>query len=106
MSRSGHRAKSPSRSFVPGGDKATSEPSRTGLGPLEILREPGIGVLIEKYLFLGRALGALMQRRLNGLHNFFSMIDLGIGAFVRGEPFPAQNLQNLASRSSRAERSS
>ncbi len=49
---------------------------------------------------------ALMQRRLTGLHNFFSMIDLGIGAFVRGEPFPAQNLQNLASRSSRAERSS
>ncbi len=49
---------------------------------------------------------ALMQSRLNGLHNFFSMIDLGIGAFVRGEPFPAQNLQNLASRSSSAERSS
>ena len=40
---------------------------------------------------------ALMQSRLAALHNFFSMIDVGIGAFVRGEPFPAEELQNVTS---------
>ncbi len=47
-----------------------------------------------------------MQTRLTALHNFFSMINLGIGAFVRGEPFPAQKLQNVASLSSSTKRSS
>ncbi len=49
---------------------------------------------------------ALMQTRLTALHNFFSMINLGIGAFVHGEPFPAQKLQNMASLSSSTKRSS
>ncbi|MCP5069193.1 MAG: MarR family transcriptional regulator, partial [bacterium] len=34
----------------------------------------------------------LGRERLAALGNFFGMIDAGIGAFVRGEPFPAQKL--------------
>ena len=45
---------------------------------------------------------ALMQSRLAALHNFFSMIDVGIGAFVRGEAFPAEELQNVASSARRS----
>ena len=47
----------------------------------------------------------LMQKRLAALHNFFSMIDVGIGAFVRGEPFPAEDLQKVASLSASSRRS-
>ncbi len=47
----------------------------------------------------------LMQSRLAALHDFFSMIDMGIGAFVRGEAFPAEELRNVASLSA-ARRSS
>ena len=47
----------------------------------------------------------LMEGRLAALHNFFSMIDVGIGAFVRGEPFPAEELQNVVSLSAAARRS-
>lgn len=35
------------------------------------------------------------DRRLAALGNFFGMLDAGIGAFARGEPFPAQDLQNV-----------
>ena len=45
---------------------------------------------------------ALIQSRLAALHNFFSMIDVGIGAFVRGEAFPAEELQNVASSARRS----
>ena len=38
---------------------------------------------------------ALMRRRLDALGGFFSLIDAGIGAFVRGEPFPAQRLAEV-----------
>lgn len=44
---------------------------------------------------------ALVLSRLKALHDFFSMIDKGIGAFVRGQSFPADELQNVASLSSR-----
>ncbi len=43
----------------------------------------------------------MIKTRLAALHNFFSMIDVGIGAFVRGEPFPAADLQNGVSLSGR-----
>ena len=43
----------------------------------------------------------LIEKRLVALHNFFSMIDVGIGAFVRGESFPADDLRNVVSASSR-----
>ncbi len=48
----------------------------------------------------------LIQQRLAALHNFFSMIDVGIGAFVRGESFPAEDLRNAASLSAASRRSS
>ena len=35
---------------------------------------------------------ALVRQRLDGLGRFFSLIDSGIGAFVRGEPFPSNEL--------------
>ena len=49
---------------------------------------------------------ARIQTRLAALHDFFSLIDLGIGAFVRGEPFPAQKLKDVASLSASTKRSS
>jgi len=35
------------------------------------------------------------EARLAGLEAFFGLIDSGIGAFVNGEPFPAQKLRNV-----------
>ena len=37
----------------------------------------------------------IVHARLDALRGFFSLIDTGIGAFVQGEPFPAQKLQNV-----------
>ncbi len=36
-----------------------------------------------------------VRERLARLETFFSVIDAGIGAFVRGEPFPAEKLRNV-----------
>jgi DNA-binding transcriptional regulator GbsR (MarR family) len=36
-----------------------------------------------------------VRERLAHLEAFFSLIDAGIGAFVRGEPFPAEKLRNV-----------
>lgn len=36
-----------------------------------------------------------VEQRLGSLESFFSLIDAGIGAFVRGEPFPAEKLRNV-----------
>jgi hypothetical protein len=36
-----------------------------------------------------------VRERLAGLESFFSVIDAGIGAFVRGEPFPAEKLRSV-----------
>jgi DNA-binding transcriptional regulator GbsR (MarR family) len=35
------------------------------------------------------------KQRLAGLEAFFGLIDSGIGAFVSGEPFPAEKLRNV-----------
>jgi DNA-binding transcriptional regulator GbsR (MarR family) len=37
----------------------------------------------------------IFSSRLEALHAFFSLIDGGIGAFVKGEPFPAAALRNV-----------
>jgi DNA-binding transcriptional regulator GbsR (MarR family) len=42
-----------------------------------------------------RAPAADRQERLARLEAFFALIDAGIGAFVRGEPFPAEKLRNV-----------
>jgi len=42
-----------------------------------------------------RAATAEVQDRLARLEAFFGVIDAGIGAFVRGEPFPAEKLRNV-----------
>ena len=42
-----------------------------------------------------RELVAEQKTRLEALGAFFSLLDAGIGAFLRGESFPAQKLQNL-----------
>ncbi len=39
--------------------------------------------------------GAILQARLDALRNFFSLIDAGIGSFLQGEPFPAEQLRNV-----------
>lgn len=36
-----------------------------------------------------------VKARLDALHTFFTLIDSGIGAFVKGEPFPAAALRNV-----------
>lgn len=41
------------------------------------------------------ARAAELTRRLASLGNFFGLVDAGIGAFVRGESFPAQELRNV-----------
>ena len=38
---------------------------------------------------------AILQSRLDALKNFFSLIDAGIGSFLQGKPFPAEQLQNV-----------
>ncbi len=38
---------------------------------------------------------AILQARLDALKNFFSLIDTGIGSFLQGEPFPAEQLRNI-----------
>jgi DNA-binding transcriptional regulator GbsR (MarR family) len=43
----------------------------------------------------GRGERAFARERLAALGNFFSLIDAGIGAFLRGEPFPAQKLAEV-----------
>lgn len=43
----------------------------------------------------GRAPQADLEKRLARLEAFFSLIDAGIGAFVRGEAFPAEKLRNV-----------
>ncbi len=42
-----------------------------------------------------RAASAELEARLTRLESFFALIDAGIGAFVRGEPFPAEKLRNV-----------
>jgi DNA-binding transcriptional regulator GbsR (MarR family) len=42
-----------------------------------------------------RERAAAARARLARLEAFFALIDAGIGAFVRGEPFPAQSLRNV-----------
>jgi len=42
-----------------------------------------------------RAPAAGLEERLARLEAFFSLIDAGIGAFVRGEAFPAEKLRNV-----------
>ena len=43
----------------------------------------------------GGADAKLARERLASLRAFFSVMDAGIGAFVQGEPFPAQELRNV-----------
>jgi DNA-binding transcriptional regulator GbsR (MarR family) len=38
---------------------------------------------------------AEMRARLDRLESFFSVVDSGIGAFVQGEPFPAEKLRSV-----------
>jgi len=38
---------------------------------------------------------AILQSRLDALKNFFSLIDAGIGSFLQGKPFPAEQLLNV-----------
>jgi DNA-binding transcriptional regulator GbsR (MarR family) len=52
-----------------------------------------------------RTLAPERAERLARLEAFFSLIDAGIGAFVRGEAFPADKLRNVVSLASRARRS-
>jgi DNA-binding transcriptional regulator GbsR (MarR family) len=40
--------------------------------------------------------GAEVEQRLARLEAFFGLIDAGIAAFVRGEPFPAEQLRSTA----------
>jgi DNA-binding transcriptional regulator GbsR (MarR family) len=42
-----------------------------------------------------------LGRRLDALGAFFELLDAGIGAFVRGEPFPAEKLRETARREAR-----
>jgi DNA-binding transcriptional regulator GbsR (MarR family) len=42
-----------------------------------------------------RAAGPEVEERLSRLETFFGLIDAGIGAFVRGEAFPAEKLRNV-----------
>lgn len=42
-----------------------------------------------------RAPAAELEERLGRLEAFFGLIDAGIGAFVRGEAFPAEKLRNV-----------
>jgi DNA-binding transcriptional regulator GbsR (MarR family) len=42
-----------------------------------------------------RARQAEIQERLRRLGAFFRLLDAGIGAFLRGEPFPAEQLRNV-----------
>ena len=42
-----------------------------------------------------RSLPAGLEERLARLEAFFALIDAGIGAFVRGEAFPAEQLRNV-----------
>ena len=42
-----------------------------------------------------RAQTAPTRARLDALERFFSLIDAGIGAFVRGQSFPAEKLRNV-----------
>jgi len=42
-----------------------------------------------------RAREAEIHDRLQRLGAFFRLLDAGIGAFIRGEPFPAEQLQNV-----------
>ena len=42
-----------------------------------------------------RAPAAELEERLARLEAFFALIDAGIGAFVRGEAFPAEQLRNV-----------
>jgi predicted transcriptional regulator len=46
----------------------------------------------------------LLRQRLDALGAFFSLVDAGIGAFVRGEPFPAGALRDTARSAPRARR--
>ncbi len=39
-----------------------------------------------------------LRRRLGALRAFFELLDAGIGAFVRGEPFPAEKLRDATQR--------
>jgi DNA-binding transcriptional regulator GbsR (MarR family) len=43
----------------------------------------------------GRASEAEPRERLARLEAFFALLDAGIAAFVRGEPFPAEKLRNV-----------
>lgn len=43
----------------------------------------------------GRRLGGFRQQRLSHLATFFGLLDAGIGAFVKGKPFPAQKLAKV-----------
>ena len=36
-----------------------------------------------------------MRERLTALGAFFSLLDSGIGAFVQGQPFPAEDLAKV-----------
>ncbi len=45
----------------------------------------------------GRARYTEMKERLDQLERFFTLLDAGIGAFVAGEPFPADSLRNVVS---------
>ena len=38
-----------------------------------------------------------VKQRLDQLERFFKLLDTGIGAFVAGEPFPADSLRNVVS---------
>jgi DNA-binding transcriptional regulator GbsR (MarR family) len=47
----------------------------------------------------------VVRERLDALHGFFALIDGGIGAFLNGEPFPAEQLQSGSAPKSRRSRS-
>src|SRR5262245_64920889 len=49
----------------------------------------------------GAARAPYLQRRLDALRAFFELLDAGIGAFVRGEPFPAEKLRDVIQREAR-----
>ncbi len=42
-----------------------------------------------------------LRRRLGALRAFFELLDAGIGAFVAGEPFPAEKLRDVIQREAR-----
>jgi DNA-binding transcriptional regulator GbsR (MarR family) len=52
-----------------------------------------------------RAAQAGVEQRLARLEAFFSVIDLGIGAFTRGEAFPAEKLRNVIPLATKGSRS-